>query len=147
MTRFVPRLYSGSERSAFGYFSALGFFVPVLGVAGMLLLLVCVRFAPTGPRERPFQLTEAPRFAGFAAQPAAGFNRAGIRPVLQSKTAPVDIKLKALLALQSVSSRAANHLIRTMLRDPVDDMRLLAYGLLDAREKVLDARIHALKVR
>jgi polysaccharide biosynthesis protein PelE len=147
MTRFVPELYPKSERSAFGYFAALGFFVPVLGVVALLLLLVSAQYVPTGPRREPFQLVEGPRYSGAPVAAASGFNRAGIRPVLQSRSAPVELKLKALLALQAIPSRAANNLIREMLREPVDDMRLLAYGLLDAREKVLDARIHALKVR
>jgi tetratricopeptide (TPR) repeat protein len=147
MTRFVPQLYPKTERSAFAYFAALGFFLPVLGVLGMLLFLLSARLAPPGTRAKPFELVEPPRFSGAALPTTPGFNRAGIRPVLQSRTAPLDVKLKALLALQSVPSRAANNLIRQMLREPADDMRLLAYGLLDAREKVLDARIHALKVR
>lgn len=147
MTRFVPQLYPKSERSPFAYFAALAFFVPVLGVVALLLLLVSARYAPTGPRRKPFELVEGPRYAGAPEAAVAGFNRAGIRPVLQSRSTPIELKLRALLALQSVPSRAANYLIREMLREPVDDMRLLAYGLLDAREKVLDARIHALKVR
>jgi tetratricopeptide (TPR) repeat protein len=147
MTRFVPQFYPNSERSPFGYFAALGFFVPVLGIAGMLFLLVSARNAPTGPRIREYELVEAPRYSGGEAVGAPAFNRAGIRPVLLSRTAPVELRLKALLALHSVPSRAANNLIREMLREPVDDMRLLAYGLLDAREKVLDARIHGLKTR
>lgn len=147
MTRFVPQLYPKSERSPFAYFAALAFFVPVLGVVALLLLLVSARYAPTGPRRKPFELVEGPRYAGAPEAAVAGFNRAGIRPVLQSRSTPIELKLRALLALQSVPSRAANYLIREMLREPVDDMRLLAYGLLDAREKVLDARIHSLKVR
>jgi hypothetical protein len=147
MTRFVPQFYPASERSAFGYFAALCFFVPVLGLAALLLLLASVRYAPTGPRMKAYELIEAPRYSSAAAAVAPGFNRAGIRPVLQSRTAPLELRLKALLALQSVPSRAANNLIRQMLSEPVDDMRLLAYGLLDAREKVLDARIHGLKIR
>jgi hypothetical protein len=147
MARFVPLLYPGSQRSAFPYFAALGFFVPVLGVVGPLLLHASARTAPTGPRSKPLQLLEPPHYSGATAEAAPAFNRAGIRPVLRSRSAPVELKLKALLALQSVSSRAANTLIREMLREPVDDMRLLAYGMLDARERILDARIHGLKLR
>ena len=147
MMRFVQQFYPASDRSAFGYFAALCFFVPVLGLVTLLLLLASVRYAPTGPRMKAYELTEPPRYSSAAAESPLAFNRAGIRPVLQSRTAPLELRLKALLALQSVPSRAANNLIRQMLSEPVDDMRLLAYGLLDAREKVLDARIHGLKTR
>lgn len=146
MSRFIPALYPKTERTPFGYFAALSFFVPVLGVAGLLLLLLLSRF-PTGPRESAIQLVEGPSFRGEEQEPEVAFSRKGIRPVLQSASAPSALKLKALLALRSVPSRAANNLIREMLQEPMDDMRLLAYGLLDAREKVLDARIHAMKTR
>ena len=33
--------------------------------------------------------------------------------------------------------------VREMLSDPSDDLRLVAYGILDAREKSINARIHA----
>jgi hypothetical protein len=148
MMRFVPQFYPASDRSAFGYFAAICFILPVLGLVALLLLFVSARYAPTGPRAKTYELVEGPRYSGAPAAAAASpFNRAGIRPVLESRTAPVELRLKALLALQTVSSRAANTLLREMLREPVDDMRLVAYGLLDAREKDLDARIHGLKKR
>jgi Flp pilus assembly protein TadD len=40
-------------------------------------------------------------------------------------------------------ARTANPLIREMLSDPSEDLRLIAYGILDSREKNINARIHA----
>mgnify|MGYP003379176219 CR=1 FL=1 len=48
--------------------------------------------------------------------------------------------MKALLALQHMPARSAN-ILRDTLSDSSDDLRLLAYGMLDSREKQLTHRI------
>jgi hypothetical protein len=49
--------------------------------------------------------------------------------------------MKALLALQNVPTRQSSGILREALADSADDLRLLAYGMLDAREQQLTHRI------
>jgi tetratricopeptide (TPR) repeat protein len=50
-------------------------------------------------------------------------------------------RMAAIMALRSMPSREISPLLRAILTDPVDDIRLLAYGMLDAMEKALMQRI------
>jgi hypothetical protein len=50
-------------------------------------------------------------------------------------------RVTALFALQSMPPRTASPILHVMLNDPVDDVRLLAYGMLDRLEKALTQRI------
>jgi len=48
-----------------------------------------------------------------------------------------------MVALQYVSGRTASPLLRTVLSDPSEDLRLLAYGMLDTLEKRINSNIDA----
>lgn len=50
-------------------------------------------------------------------------------------------RVTALFALQSMPPRMVSPILHAMLNDPVDDIRLLAYGMLDKLEKALTHRI------
>ena len=54
----------------------------------------------------------------------------------------MESRLSALLAVQALPTRVASPLLRQLLGDAVDDIRLVAYGILDSHEKQLNARIH-----
>lgn len=53
-------------------------------------------------------------------------------------------RMKALLSIQDMPSRATAAIFRSALGDNTDDVRLLAYGLLDAREKEIARQIEQL---
>jgi hypothetical protein len=50
-------------------------------------------------------------------------------------------RVAALMAIAGSTTPATGPLLREMLADPVDDLRLLAYGLLDRREKAISERL------
>lgn len=145
ISTFVERHYPGAHRQYFLFFLALSFFVPVLGVTGVFSVLVAIRVRPRKRGPDPFRAVATPRYAGVQVETAAAFSRSRVRPILRSMDVPIDLKLQALIALQGVSTREANELIRGQLGSSTDDVRLLAYGLLDAREKVVEAKIHEMK--
>lgn len=147
MMLFVPQAREARPRAGFAYFAALAFFIPFVGVGAVLAIMVAVRITPRQRAPTKFRSVEVPRFNTVRAGDAVPFSRARVRPVLEAAQAPMELKLRALIALQGVTSRAGNELIRTQLGSSVDDVRLLAYGLLDAREKVFEARIHESKSR
>lgn len=126
VVRLLPREQRG--RAAFLLCFAISFFVPLAGIAGMLAAALAARSAVREPRH-PFGLHAAPVFDPLRRE-AAGPRRKG------------DARLRALLAVQSMPARAANPLIRGMLADPSEDVRLIAYGILDGREKAINALIH-----
>lgn len=132
---------------AYAFFFAVAFFVPVLGVAGLLGAVVIGRLVPERARRETFDLHAAPVYDPRADEIASVKSKGGVRVQLSDAGAPTEIRLKALLAVQALPARVANPLVREMLSDPSDDLRLVAYGILDAREKSINARIHAANQR
>jgi hypothetical protein len=55
--------------------------------------------------------------------------------------------MRVVLACRQLRTRASVGLLRLALRDPVDDVRLLAYAVLDAREREIQVEIQALSSR
>ena len=54
---------------------------------------------------------------------------------------PGNIRLQALLTLQAVPGRVANPILEDLLGDDTDDVRLLAFGMLDSEEKKISLSI------
>lgn len=147
MSRHMMDLYPDTKKSGFAYFTTISFLLPVLGIVGLALFLKIRGGIPVKLPVSEFGIVENIKFFTAPASSGSQFSRSGVRPILGGGDAPQGLKLKALLALQDIPTRAANNLIREQLGESADDVRLLAYGLLDAREKALDARIHEAKSR
>jgi tetratricopeptide (TPR) repeat protein len=133
--------------AAFAFFFCVSFFVPLLGFAGLLGTALVGRLLPERARREQFEMHRAPVYAPRDAEAASVRSKGGVRLHLENSQAPVETRLKALLAVQSLPARVANPLVREMLSDPSDDLRLVAYGILDAREKSINARIHSASQR
>jgi polysaccharide biosynthesis protein PelE len=55
---------------------------------------------------------------------------------------PAGVRMQSLLSLQAVPSRVANPIREELLGDVADDVRLVAFGMLEAEEKRLTVHIH-----
>ncbi|BEV71943.1 MULTISPECIES: lipopolysaccharide assembly protein LapB [unclassified Paludibacterium] len=116
------------------------FAVPIGG-----LLLTCGAIAlasrlPAEPEDLPIELTWAPTF--LAPQASTSFGRgAHLKSVLQSQGAASSFRMTALMAMQAMPMRTVSPLLRTMLDDQFEDIRLLAFWMLDRQEKELTQKI------
>ena len=54
---------------------------------------------------------------------------------------PGDVRMQSLLTLQAVPNRVSNPILESLLGDSTDDVRLVAFGMLDAAEKKLSVHI------
>jgi hypothetical protein len=125
--------------------AAMGLFVPVLGPPALGLLLASRSWrrgkaAAVEPRTvrparlpgRPLHTDEGSRFGPGALE---GILRHGADP---------EVRLRVVLACRQLPGVIATRLLRIALRDPVDDVRLLAYAVLDGRERQIQGAIHRL---
>lgn len=119
----------------------IGFAVPVLGFAGLVAAAVYVRRQGVLAEEARFRALELPAIDPHQ-RPGTGFRQAGLGAFLANTRAPVATRLRALVALQNVPGHLASPLLRNVLADPSEDIRLLAYGMLDNREKRINDLIH-----
>lgn len=132
---------------AFTFFFMLCFFIPGLGVPGLLSAAIVARLFPKRGTREFFSTVAAPEFSPHDDRPLLPHTHGPVRAQLTDPSSPVETRMRALLSIQDLPSRVANPIIRNMLADPSDDVRLVAYGILDSREKRINARIQAARTR
>ena len=115
--------------------------IPLLGFLGVGAGVLVLRLLPPAGHTRVFRAVRLPQFDPHL-RPGSGFRQAGMRSFLANALAPAATRLRALVALQNVSGRLASPLLRDVLGDPSEDIRLLAYGMLERKEKQLSRAIH-----
>lgn len=116
------------------------FIVPVIGAIGVLLVArtTLQQHAADVERAVPHSVV-LPEFElhGKASRRAG---QGAIRMRLASNV-PNDIRMQSLLTLQVVPNRVANPILEGLLGDETDDVRLVAFGMLDAEEKKITSHI------
>lgn len=121
-------------------------FVPVLGLLGFSLALVgTIGWMRTMKPLASICTYDVPalpaRAVVGAAEPLVG--QGSLFGKIRNAADP-QIRLRAVMATRPLAGRAATQVLRFALRDPSDDVRLLAYAILDGREAVLYRRINEL---
>lgn len=140
---FLPPRYRQPRMAVLVLLFSVCFFIPVLGLGGFFAGVILSVWWPRLRRNQPFSEVRTPRFILQHGPQRLGNLRIGqVRNQLASNTVPLDLRMKALLALQEVPGRQASDILRDVLADPSDDLRLLAFGMLDSKEKQLNERIH-----
>lgn len=130
----LPPVFTRPRRHVLWLMAACAFAVPALGFIGVLAGVFYLRHYRQRLVEPGYTSLELPEFDAHQ-HPASGFRQSGLRSFLGNARAPSASRLGALVALQYVSGRVASPVLRSALSDPSDDLRLLAYGMLDSQEK------------
>ncbi|CAM2153378.1 polysaccharide biosynthesis protein PelE [Pararobbsia alpina] len=119
-------------------------FVPVIGslvcVAGIVWSLVW----PSAADVSAWTSVKLPNFAVYLVSRIAHGSGARLQAKLANPRLAIDDRVTALVAIQSMPTRTTGGVLRDLLGDPVEDVRLLAYGMLDAAEKKITQRIYDL---
>lgn len=120
------------------------FFIPVLGLIGQVIAVLVARFLPRVVPELPYG--EIPpiefEFPPREIRERTKYGQGGLTSRLKDSGVPKEARFKSLLALQGMPARIANPLLQDMLGDPADEVRLVAYGILDNQEKKINQLIH-----
>ena len=124
------------------------FFIPVLGMLGWL---ACVVPALRHPRPAPPLLDDwlHPPVLGLPVRPAGlravgGMQKASELAGPLRHAADPNSRIAVLITTLSLENQYSVPLLRLALKDPEDDVRLLAYALLNRKEKAIEARIRDL---
>jgi tetratricopeptide (TPR) repeat protein len=121
-------------------FSGFCYAIPVAGFLGVLLAALALRSYRRPFVPEPFDSVPLPEYDPHQREPGL-FRQAGLRAVLGNPRVPTSSRLGAMVALQYVPGRIASPLLRDVLTDPNEDIRLLAYGMLDNQEKRISRAI------
>jgi hypothetical protein len=137
----LPRRYQQPRWAVWLLMADFAFVAPVLGAVG-LLLLVHSSLRRTEERARravPVGL-ELPEY-DVAARDVKRAGQGAIRARLVANV-PNATRMQSLLMLQAVPKSVANPILDQLLGDGTDDVRLLAFGMLESEEKALSVHIH-----
>jgi hypothetical protein len=136
----VPR------RGGLLFLFALSFFMPLFGVVGMLGGLLAERYVPSRVAPPPpWQVIEAPE---LPIQPSTSAGRpdygdGALSAMLRYCPSP-ERRLAAVLAVRHLRDANDAEVLRLALTDVVDDVRLLAYSILDRKEQGFNSRLKVL---
>lgn len=140
--RRLPRRYRGFRRQVPAFLMTLQVLLPILGTLGFGLafhLAARPERASQQPLIRTLELPELP-FEAPAATGKTRYSEAGLSQVLHEAPS-LEKRVEALIATKQMKRELAVPLLKAALRDSADDVRLLAYSLLDMTEKQLSANI------
>jgi len=116
-------------------------FVPLFG--GLVVLVSCA-WAACYPRSHSGEELDdvpAPEFVTHLMSRVSHGGGARLQARIVNTQVNASDRLSALVAIQSMPTRTTGTLLRELLADPVEDVRLIAYGTLDQAENEVTQRI------
>jgi len=142
----IPGKYRYPVYYSYSLFMALIFFIPFFGFFGIASAMVIALRTPRRKTPRNFRchdippMPEKPGNFMLTTQYSAG----GMRAVLEADT-PTDKKIGTVMYTRNLGDKEAVPLLRIALRDQADDVRLLAYSMLDQKETAINLTINEIK--
>jgi polysaccharide biosynthesis protein PelE len=129
----LPTRFQKPRAAVWMLMFTFAFIAPVIGAIGILILTRMTLRKRL--RKTRFAVPAAVDLPEFDVQTKA--THRGSHGAVRSRLAvdvPDDIRMQSLLTLQAAPQRAANPILEGLLGDSTDDVRLVAFGMLDAKE-------------
>lgn len=142
MQRMLPSDCREPRLAVVFLFFALAFFIPMAGGVALWLIIFAILRWPALSERQNFQTLNPPEFTLQGDQINVRFGVGGVRARLADHTASSESRLEALLAIKAMPQRLSSSILRSLLDDPEEDLRLLAYGMLDSEEKNINEQIN-----
>ena len=142
----MPSRYRGQPITTGVFLFTLQFAIPFIGSVGLVLGMLLALYLPRSSRDIPWQEGDIPElpFQPIDMDLQVVYSQGGLRQVLR-EAIDTDKRLKALMATRQMNDRDAIEILREALKDPSDDVRLLAYSMLEQKEKTLAQRAGTLQ--
>ncbi len=139
--RWLPPALAQPRRPLQALLAACAYVMPGVGFAAVIAGVLYLRLHRVSDNAQPFDSVQLPDFDPHQKH-ATGFRVSGLRSFLGNAEASLSSRLGGMVALQYVPGKVASPLLRDLLSDSSEDIRLLAYGMLDAQEKRINQLIH-----
>jgi hypothetical protein len=144
---FLPLESLGGGRSGFLIFAFIfSFALPLLGMLGIASGVVPALGRGTNPKRREYGILRKEKARAVSHVYPTRYGPGGFRARLLARGTPAPERLGALLTLRRRSSPRGNRLLKEMLRDPDDELRLAAYAALERMERDSQAALAAANV-
>lgn len=138
----LPRAYKRPLPWSLLFLFLLVLFIPLVGVIGVLLGVLPALHLPQKKKNQLLQETALPELPFQPSVPSleAPVNAGYLHDMLRHAVNP-NKRLTAILSTRRMNQRDAIPILKLALKDPVDDVRLLAYTMLDSIESRINQRI------
>ncbi|SDS01841.1 hypothetical protein SAMN05216421_0754 [Halopseudomonas xinjiangensis] len=143
--RLLPTRYRRPLPWAPLFLFSLAFFIPVLGAMGVVAAVFPALYTQRQHGEQMWQAIGVPKlpFRPLENRRSPMFHDGGLQDVLHLASDP-ERRLAALMATRRMPDHDSIPVLKLALRDPADDVRLLAYSMLDQKESRINQRIERL---
>lgn len=149
LVALLPPPYDLPERRSVLVLGVLAYFLPVFGMVGLVIVLPLALGRQRAERVEPWievQVPDLPYRPLFLGETPLRAAEGALAEVLRHANDP-DKRVAAVMALRQMDDRLAMPLLRIALKDPVDDVRLLAYAMLDKKDQAIAKRIQERQAR
>jgi len=138
----LPVWYSERFGYRWGLFFTLALLMPGFGLIGIVLAMLPALFYPRERRETLWKDIPVPElpFRPVLVSGRPSYGEGGLASVMRSARDP-ERRVRAVIAARQISDKLAVPLLQEALKDPVDDVRLFAYSVLDSKETRINERI------
>ncbi len=143
--RLLPARYRRPLPWAPLFLFSLAFFIPVLGAMGVVAAVFPALYTQRRRTEQMWQARGVPKlpFRPLEHKHPPMFHDGGLQDVLHLASDP-ERRLAALMATRRMPDHDSIPILKLALRDAADDVRLLAYSMLDQKESRINQRIERL---
>ena len=140
--RLLPTRYRSPLPWSPLFIFSLAFFMPGVGPVGVVAAIFPALYLPRKRDPQAWQAVGIPSlpYRAQAQLHSPFFADGGLQDVLRHAPDP-DQRLAALLASRRIPGKQAVPILKLALADPSDDVRLLAYSMLDKQESDINLRI------
>ena len=135
-------LYPAHLWSLRGFWGTLALCVPGLGALGIFGLLFLYRYGKFAKEPLGVRQVKDPGFRRDGPGQQLRYAIGDIQSVLTTSTISDTQRMQALFKMQSLQSRQTTRILQSLLLDKSEDLRLVAFGLLDKTEKSIFSNIH-----
>lgn len=141
----LPRRYKLPPRRSLGLLFAFLWILPVFGALGVLWSITRALKRPRSRSAKNVKIIILPElpFSPPVIFPVPPYSQGALRQIVHFAERSLK-RLKAVMATRYMAPREAMEVWSKATRDPIDDVRLLAYAMKDAHEKRLTDRVLAL---
>ncbi|NQD37311.1 protein PelE [Permianibacter sp. IMCC34836] len=138
----LPRRYRLPVNRSMQFLQGMLLLMPLVGAIGLLWGLVGALRLPRSRRSLSLRFVGVPELPFQPPQvfPTPPYSSGALRQILRFSDNPLK-RLKAVMATRHMPVHESVPIWQIALKDRVDDVRLLAYAMLDGREKLLTERI------
>lgn len=122
-----------------------GLLIPLLGAPGFAWAMLYGTGRAAADGTIAYRPLSTAHFDGHGGgEEGSQFDRGGLRARVTKREVPREKRMQSLAALQHLPTSASTSVLRTLLDDDVEDIRLVAFGMLDKEEKAITEQIHRL---